>query len=210
MTAIGKCIRVLRARTTASRSDRKGWLAPIVLFVTLLANVVTAAPLFSQAINGSISGTVTETTGSVLTGAAAVITNEKTGIHTRLTTNSVGIYHAFNLQPGVYDLQVSASGFSLGIKNGIVVNVGSELTVDFVLTVASADQSVSVVGTEAGVDLESTTLSYEVTATTVRELPLNGRDFTSLATLQPSVSNTQRRGRLIRLNALWTREGAYN
>jgi hypothetical protein len=146
------------------------------------------SPAFGQAVNGSISGTVKEETGSVLSGATAIFTNTKTGVETKALTNSDGIFHGFNLQPGTYDLNISDPGFSQGIKTGIVLNVGAEVTVDFTLKVAGADQTISVTGTEAGVDLQSTTMSYDVNGTTVRELPLNGRDFTSLATLQPSVS----------------------
>jgi hypothetical protein len=152
------------------------------------------APSFGQAVNGSISGTVKDETGSVVEGATAVFVNKSTGVQATSTTNGDGIFRGFNLQPGTYDLQISANGFSHGVRSGIVLNVGSDARVDFVLRVAVTDQTVSVVGNEAGVELESTTLSYDVNGTTVRELPLNGRDFTSLATLQPSVSTLNGQG----------------
>jgi hypothetical protein len=66
--------------------------------------------------------------------------------------------------------------------------VGADLTVDFDLKVASVDQNITVTGSEASVDLSTSSLSYDVPGPTIRELPLNGRDFTSLATLQPGVS----------------------
>ena len=158
------------------------------IFLCLLFCLATPS-LFGQAVGGSISGTVKETMGGVLPGSEAVFTNTKTGVTTKVLTNNDGIFHGVNLQPGTYDLQIAAAGFSEGLKKGIVLNVGAQLTVDFVLAVASTDQTISVsAGVQAGVDLESTSLSYDVTGTTVRELPLNGRDFTSLATLQPSVS----------------------
>ncbi|MGH9563221.1 MAG: carboxypeptidase-like regulatory domain-containing protein, partial [Terracidiphilus sp.] len=188
MTVTPLGIRVFRLFGNVRVSTEKAILVLSMFVMIPLLCLTTPSPSLAQAINGSVSGTVKERTGSVLSGAVAVFTNTKTGVETRVITNNDGIYHGFNLQPGTYDLQISAAGFSRGVKTGIVVNVGAQLTVDFVLKVATADQTVSVVGTEAGVDLESTALSYDVTGTTVRELPLNGRDFTSLATLQPSVS----------------------
>src|SRR5579862_72183 len=187
MTAIAPRVRVFgESEFVTTVRIKTSNLLPIVILA--LACLMTSLSVFGQAVNGSISGTIKDTTGSVLPGASAKFRNQQTGVVTRVTTNDDGIFHGLNLQPGVYDLTVSADGFSQGVKDGITVNVGAQLTVDFSLKVASADQTISVTGTEAGVDLESTTMSYDVTGTTVRELPLNGRDFTSLATLQPSVS----------------------
>lgn len=150
--------------------------------------IASASFLQGQAVGGSISGTVKDASGGVLSGAAATLTNTKTGVVMKVETNGDGIFHGVNMQPGTYDLEIVAAGFSRGVKPAIVLNVGASVTVDFVLEIATANQTVSVTGTQAAVDLESSALSYDVTGTTVRELPLNGRDFTSLATLQPSVS----------------------
>jgi len=142
----------------------------------------------AQAVGGSISGTVKDIQGGAIADVTAVMTNVKTGITTTVQTNHDGLYRGSNLQPGVYNLKVTLPGFSTGVKPNITLNVGADLTIDFELTVASLDQSVTVTGTEASVDLSSSSISYDVPATTIRELPLNGRDFTSLATLQPGVS----------------------
>jgi hypothetical protein len=142
----------------------------------------------AQEVGGTITGTVQDNQGGALPDASAVLTNTKTGVATTVQTNHDGVYRAQNLQPGTYDLKVTISGFSTGVKAGIVLNVGAALTVDFALKVAGVDQNVTVTGMEASVDLATSSLSYDVPATTIRELPLNGRDFTSLATLQPGVS----------------------
>jgi hypothetical protein len=168
--------RALRIRLTS--------LSVAVVFCCLgLTNYALA-----QAVGGTIAGTVKDVQGGVLPEAVAVFTNTNTGVRTTVQTNGDGLYRASNLQPGPYDVKITFSGFSTGVKSGVVLNVGANVTIDFTLQVATADQNVTVAGTEASVDLASSTLSYDVTGTTIRELPLNGRDFTSLATLNPSVS----------------------
>jgi Carboxypeptidase regulatory-like domain/TonB-dependent Receptor Plug Domain len=142
----------------------------------------------AQAVGGSISGTVKDKQGGAISDATAVFTNTKTGVTTTVQTNHNGLYRGSNLQPGVYDLKVTIAGFSTGIKTNMTLNVGADLTVDFDLKVASVDQNITVTGSEASVDLSTSSLSYDVPGPTIRELPLNGRDFTSLATLQPGVS----------------------
>ena len=91
-------------------------------------------------------------------------TNTKTGVTTTVQTNHDGLYRGSNLQPGVYDLKVTIAGFSTGIKTNITLNVGADLTVDFDLKVASVDQNVTVTGSEASVDLSTSSLSYPSTA----------------------------------------------
>jgi len=142
----------------------------------------------AQAVGGAISGTVKDVTGGAIENVTAVITNARTGVKTTVQTNHDGLFRGSNLQPGIYDLRVTFPGFSSGVKPNITLNVGAEVTVDFALTLATVDQNITVTGTEASVDLGTSSISYDVTATTIRELPLNGRDFTSLATLNPGVS----------------------
>jgi hypothetical protein len=142
----------------------------------------------AQAVGGSISGTVKDAQGATLADVTAVFTNIQTGVTTTVQTNHDGLYRGSNLQPGTYNLKVKLEGFSTGIKNNITLNVGADLTVDFDLKIASVDQNITVTGSEASVDLSTSSLSYDVPGPTIRELPLNGRDFTSLATLQPGVS----------------------
>jgi hypothetical protein len=142
----------------------------------------------AQAVGGSISGTVKDKQGSAISDVTAVFTNTKTGVTTTVQTNRDGLYRGSNLQPGVNDLKVTIAGFTTGVKTNITLNVGADLTVDFDLKVASVDQNITVTGSEASVDLSTSSLSYDVPGPTIRELPLNGRDFTSLATLQPGVS----------------------
>lgn len=177
------CFRFIRGRMAT-------WpmVVAAVSFAIALGTLTGTGRVQAQAVGGTVSGTVKDTQGGVLPEAAAVFTNTNTGITTTVQTNHDGLYRGSNLQPGNYNLSVRVRGFTRGVKENIELRVGAEVTIDFTLQVAGTDQTVTVTGTEAGVDLASSSLSYDVGGTTIRELPLNGRDFTSLATLQPGVS----------------------
>ena len=75
-----------------------------------------------------------------------------------------------------------------GQRRNVAVNVGSEITVEFQLAISSVTQTVDV-QSEAGIDLVASTVNRTVEGTTIREIPLNGRDWTQLATLQPGISS---------------------
>jgi hypothetical protein len=79
-------------------------------------------------------------------------------------------------------------GFAVAVKQGITLNVGAEIVIDFELEVASVNKTVEVTAQAAQVDLATATISHAVEGTTIRELPLNGRDWTQLATLQPGIA----------------------
>ncbi|HEV2986459.1 MAG TPA: TonB-dependent receptor, partial [Vicinamibacterales bacterium] len=138
---------------------------------------------------GAITGTVKDSGGGVLPMAIAKFTNTATGVTTSTLTNQEGLYRTANLQPGHYRLEVSASGLATGVQPDVVLNVGAEITIDFTLNPATVSGQVDVKEEISGVDTVTSSLSYAVGGTTMRELPLNGRDFTSLAVLQPGVTS---------------------
>ena len=115
--------------------------------------------------------------------------NVATGVTTKVTTNSDGYYSAPNLLPGEYEIAVSAKGFDTEARKGISLTVGAQQVFNLTLHVGSAEKTVVVVTSEApAVQLASSDISAVVNATTVRELPLNGRSWTDLAALQPGVN----------------------
>jgi len=124
----------------------------------------------------------------ICTSGTNSITNVATGITTTTTTNSDGYYTAANLLPGEYQVTVSAKGFATEVRKGISLTVGAQQVINLILQVGSAANTVVEVTTEApAVQLASSDISAVVNATTVRELPLNGRSWTDLAALQPGV-----------------------
>src|ERR1700730_13470770 len=159
-----------------------------VLFMWIVGFcLVISLPLRAQVAGGTLSGTITDSSGGGIPNAQVLIKNSATGITTGLTTNAEGFYTAANLLPGNYEVAVSASGFNTEIKTGITINVGSQPVFTLVLQIGSLSNRVEVTTEAPTVQLASSDISATVSATTVRELPLNGRSWTDLAALQPGV-----------------------
>src|SRR5215472_11332463 len=167
------------------------------VFVSLLlfafAGMVVPRHANAQVAGAMLKGTVTDASGAVVPKAQVVIEDVATGISHTITTDAAGTYAAPNLRPGEYRVRVTATGFAVEVRSGITLNVGAQQVLDISLKVGQTSQVVEVTGQAPTVELASSELSAEVTANTVRELPLNGRSWTDLATLQPGVSqiNTQ-------------------
>ena len=155
----------------------------------LLSLLAIASSLgFSQTVGGTILGTVKDPHGAVIAGGKVTLKNTETGVSRALVTNADGFYRAPNLQPGSYEITTQAAGFTIALEKGITLNVGAELVVDFELQLGGVTQTVEVKGQEAAVDLATSTVNQNVGGTTIRELPLNGRDWTQLATLEPGIA----------------------
>jgi hypothetical protein len=162
-----------------------------VIVLTIGISLVVSLPLQAQVAGGTLSGTITDASGAVVPNAEVEIKNSATGIAKTVTSSTEGFYTAPNLLPGNYEVAVSAPGFNTAIKNGIVINVGSQPVFNLVLEVGVVVNRVEVSTDAPTVQLTSSEISATVNATTVRELPLNGRSWTDLAALQPGVETIQ-------------------
>jgi Carboxypeptidase regulatory-like domain/TonB dependent receptor-like, beta-barrel/TonB-dependent Receptor Plug Domain len=143
--------------------------------------------LRAQVSGGTLSGTITDPSGAAVPNAQVEIKNSATGITRTVVTNSDGLYSAANLLPGNYEITISATGFNTEIKKGITINVGSQPVFNLALQIGTVANSVEVTTEAPIVQLTSSDISATVSASTVRELPLNGRSWTDLAALQPGV-----------------------
>jgi len=160
--------------------------------IILMCGICFSAPASAQVAGGNLSGTISDPSGRLVPQALVAIENTATGITTTVTTNSDGYYAAANLLPGEYQVTVSAKGFATEVRKGISLTVGAQQVIDLTLQVGSAAKIVVEVTTEApAIQLASSDISAVVNATTVRELPLNGRSWTDLAALQPGVDTIQ-------------------
>jgi hypothetical protein len=139
-------------------------------------------------IGGSVSGTVTDASGSVLPGATVTVTNPSTGFTQSITTDAKGFYSFLSLAVGTYDLQITSPSFREYRRTGIVVNVNGALTVDAILDLAARTDFVSVEETRLAVDTFSTQMGEVITGQQMTSVPLNGRSFTDLLALQPGVA----------------------
>ena len=142
----------------------------------------------------TVTGTVTDPSGANIPNAQVSMTNSDTGITTNVTTNSAGFYTTPNLVPGPYQVTIRAEGFQTVIRSGIELTVGAHQVLDISLRVGQMTQEIQVAGEAPTVELSSSTINAVVSSNTIVDLPLNGRDWTLLAALQPGVSavTTQR------------------
>jgi Carboxypeptidase regulatory-like domain/TonB-dependent Receptor Plug Domain len=161
-------------------------LAVGLLVLALICGATANA--HSQVAGGTISGTVTDSSGRVINNVRITITNLATGVTREVTTNDEGFYSAPNLLPGRYEAKFSAQGFKTEAHSGIELTVGTSAVLDQTLSVGSATETITVRSEVPAVQLSTSDISAVVNATTVRELPLNGRSWTDLAELQPGVS----------------------
>jgi hypothetical protein len=158
-----------------------------VFFGTVLLVLAISGALFAQA-TGSISGTVTDSSGAAMVDAAVQVKNVGTGITRTVQTDDQGRYRAPELGIGDYEVSVSKVGFSTAVRTGITLTVGSNPVVDFQLQVGQQTTTVTVEGQISQVETQSTGLGALVESKQMRDLPLNGRNFTQLLTLNPGVT----------------------
>jgi hypothetical protein len=153
--------------------------------------IVTPATIQAQVAGASLAGTVNDTSGAPLVGAKVAIENLATGVSRDTTTDASGFYTAPNLLPGTYEIAISAPGFATEVRKGITLTVGGQSTINFTMRVGTVNEKVEVTEEAPVVQTTSSDLSAVVNSTTVRELPLNGRSWTDLATLQPGVTRVE-------------------
>src|SRR5271165_4678418 len=176
-------------RSIPRRIDNE-WVG--VFFLVLFIGMTSVDPVHAQEAGGTILGAVTDPTGAAVGNANVTIKNTATGIERSMATNGEGLFVAPNLVPGSYQVRLEASGFSSVVENDVVLTVGESRQLNIVLKVGQASEEVAVVGSEiSDVQLVSSAVGNVVDSHTVVELPLNGRDWTSLTLLEPGVAQVR-------------------
>ena len=154
----------------------------LCVLVTLLAGFVNA-----QQITGSIRGTVVDPSGAVVQKASVSARQSETGLTRTTTTDRDGAYILLELPVGHYQLQVEAKGFQSYAQEGISLSVNETATVPVRLVIGSEAQKVQVNADAQLIQDTVTSLGKVVQEREILDLPLNGRNFTQLGTLQPGV-----------------------
>jgi hypothetical protein len=160
-----------------------------IVLALFVASGGLAVAARAQAVGAVLSGLITDERGGAVPDAAVTIKNVGTGVVREVTTNGDGFYSAPNLLPGSYDVTVTAKGFQTTVQKEVTLTVGATQALNFEMRVGQLNQTVEVSATPPSVQTTSSTISATVDSTTVRELPLNGRDWTSLATLEPGITS---------------------
>jgi len=147
----------------------------------LFVFVCAGASMWGQAISTSqINGTVQDSSGSAVPGAEVKATQTDTGLVRTTATGADGGYVLANLPVGPYQLEVSKEGFTKYIQSGIVLQVGSNPTVDVAMKVGAVTEQVQVEANAALVETRNSGVGSVIDNQRVLELPLNGRQVTEL------------------------------
>ncbi len=161
-----------------------------VLLVAVISFVLSLCPLLYGQANGSLSGTVADKTGSVITGASVKITSQGTGLERETKTDSSGHYLVPLLPVAFFTIHVEAQGFQTTEQKDVRLQVDEQREIDFSLNLASVTEKVEVSATEVAVETSNATLGQVITSEEVADLPLNGRSFVQLATLTPGTTQS--------------------
>jgi Carboxypeptidase regulatory-like domain/TonB-dependent Receptor Plug Domain/TonB dependent receptor len=151
---------------------------------------LNSSPVRAQVAGAALTGTITDATGGAIANAQILAKNLSTDLVTSTTTNSDGFYSIPNLLPGDYQITISAPGFGTK-QTAITLTVGAKQVLNLPLAVGQAQQVVQVTEQAPTIQLATSTISENVEGAEVRELPLNGRDWAALATLQPGVASVR-------------------
>jgi hypothetical protein len=145
-------------------------------------------------VTGSIIGYVHDASGAVLPNATLTVTQTSTGYTRTANTDGSGAYSILALPPGTYRLTASMAGFQNGVVENINLNVNDALKYDFSLQVGNVSQTVSVDASTVQVDTATTSLGTTITSSTILAMPLNGRSYLDLLSLQPGVAPANTNG----------------
>ena len=138
---------------------------------------------------GNIQGTISDPTGAVVQNSSVAIIDSATGVQHKTTAGADGLYSFPNIPIGIYNLDVSAPGFEHYTQARIVLEVGSSISVNVNLTVGATDQRVEVLANGIALQTEDPSFKQTIDQKTLTELPLNGRQVTSLITLSGGSAN---------------------
>jgi Carboxypeptidase regulatory-like domain/TonB-dependent Receptor Plug Domain/TonB dependent receptor len=155
--------------------------------IWLLLGVALAAVCLRAQDAAELSGIVTDPQKAVVPDVNVTVTRIDTSTERKTLTNSAGIYIVPGLQPGKYEIQFRKNGFQTLVRSDVELHVGDRVQLNFELKVGATTQSLTVAVGNEMIDTTTSDLGAVIDSRTIRELPLNGRSWTDLATLQPGV-----------------------
>ena len=156
---------------------------------TMILVLASFAPALSAQVSASLSGTVTDQSGAVISAATVTTENVDTGAVRDTTSDESGRYHVFSLPVGQYQVSASKQGFTEEIRTGVQLVIGQDATVDLSLQVGAVSEKVTVNEDAPPVNLTTADISGLVAAQQIKDLPLNGRSYDLLLMLNPGIVN---------------------
>src|SRR5580658_2569803 len=165
--------------------------------------------LHAQYENGSIVGTIRDTSGAGVPGAVVTITNNATALVSKTTTNGEGDYEVPSVHVGVYTVSVSAPGFTDAVANNITVSVGGRQRIDLSLNVGSTSTTVEVSDVALQLETETSERGQVITNYQSAAFPLVTRNYSDLLGLIPGSRQAPTAATTSSINSL-VRAGSYN
>jgi hypothetical protein len=156
--------------------------------------VLLLCPLAAHAQSGnqgSVQGTVHDTTGAVVPQATITVKDDASGAVRSTQTDSQGFFAIESLEPGTYSVTVTAKGFTTSVTKGETIAPGQQRSSDTTLAVGSSTQQVTVQANAVQVETQSSAIASTITAKQVENIMVNGRNFQALGQLAPGVTSTQ-------------------
>ena len=172
----------------------------ISLLAALFAVLMTSALRAQIVETGVITGAVHDNTGAIIEKAQVSVRNDSTGLTTKTATDAQGIFVSPPLHPGDYSVEIEAPGFRATVEH-VRLEVGQRVSADVALTVGATAETVEVQDTDAVLETESSSVSNLRSEEAVKDLPLNGRNFSELFSLGAGVVSTTTQGSSIAYTA---------
>ena len=176
---------------------RLSWRHGFVWHWAMVAILSAVGAVFTLSTQGqiatttaSISGTISDPSGAVITNAVVTLTSAEEGITRSFNSSSNGRYVFTQVPPSAYALTVKANGFKTYEQAGIMLNAAQSATQDVVLTIGAATQSVTIVADASQLNTDNSNIATDIPGNDITEFPLNTRNIYSLASLNASVNNT--------------------
>ncbi|HEX7796873.1 MAG TPA: carboxypeptidase regulatory-like domain-containing protein, partial [Vicinamibacterales bacterium] len=167
---------------------------------------LAATPAWAQFETASVVGTVHDSTGAVVPGATVTLTSIDTGVSASRTTNDSGLYEFVTVKAGLYIVTAEKEGFSSALVDNLQVQVGARQRVDLGLEVGRVSERIQVTASSPLIEHDSSQRGQVVTGDQIRQLALNGREYSALALMSPGV----RQSALNKSTNGTPREGAFN
>src|SRR5437660_3909432 len=161
------------------------------IFVTAIVALIALGPclLFAQTSTATILGVVKDTSGALVLGVSITIKHTESGLTRTVVSGERGGYNVPLLPVGAYEITTTMPGFKQQVRSGINLVVGQEAVVDLTLEVGAIGEQVTVTEEAPLVNTTTSSTSGVITEQQVKDLPLNGRSFDQLITLNVGVSN---------------------
>src|SRR5256884_3542647 len=170
---------------------RHGTAMALLAAGVLAFSSVLCIGLNAQVSGGVLSGTVMDASQAAIPNVRVTLTNVATGVARAVATDATGLYTVPDLLPGSYEMTATALGFTTQVRTDITVNLGARPVLSVVMQAGDSNLVVRVSVSENPVDPASSVTGGNVSSSTVLDSPLNGRDWTQLATLQAGVTGVQ-------------------